>query len=104
MGHARALIAIDDPAWQKTVFNRIESEQLSVRAVEELARARKSKATSRSQSKPVLTFDEQQVQADLRLKYGQRSHLRKDKEGGGKIELNFKDAAELDHLLNLLGL
>jgi hypothetical protein len=38
------------------------------------------------------------------LKYGQRSHLRKDKEGGGKIELNFKDATELDKLLNLLGL
>ena len=104
MGHARALIAIDDPAWQKAVFNRIESEQLSVRAVEELARVRKSKTTSRSQSKPVLTFDEQKVQADLRLKYGQRSHLRKDKEGGGKIELNFKDATELDNLLNLLGL
>jgi ParB family chromosome partitioning protein len=104
MGHARALIAIDDPAWQKAVFNRIESEQLSVRAVEELARVRKSKATSRSKSKPVLTFDEQQVQADLQLKYGQRSHLRKDKEGGGKIELNFKDATELDNLLNLLGL
>ena len=52
----------------------------------------------------VLTFDEQQVQADLRLKYGQRSRLRKDKDGGGKIELNFKDATELDNLLNLLGI
>ena len=104
MGHARALIAIDDPTWQKTVFDRIVAEQLSVRAVEELARVRKSKATSRSTSKPVLTFDEQQVQADLRLKYGQRSRLRKDKEGGGKIELNFKDATELDNLLNLLGI
>ena len=104
MGHARALIAIDDPAWQKTVFERIVAEQLSVRAVEELARVRKSKANSRSTSKPVLTFDEQQVQADLRLKYGQHSRLRKDKEGGGKIELNFKDATELDNLLNLLGI
>lgn len=104
MGHARALIAIDDPAWQKTVFDRIDAEHLSVRAVEELARVRKSKANSRSTSKPLLTFDEQQVQADLRLKYGQRSRLRKDKEGGGKIELNFKDATELDNLLNLLGI
>ena len=104
MGHARALIAIDDPAWQKTVFDRIVAEQLSVRAVEELARVRKSKSTSRSTTKPVLTFDEQQVQADLRLKYGQRSRLRKDKEGGGKIELNFKDASDLDNLLNLLGI
>ena len=28
----------------------------------------------------------------------------KDKEGGGKIELNFKDATELNNLLNLLGI
>lgn len=104
MGHARALIAIDDPAWQKTIFERIESEQLSVRAVEELARVRKTNPQSKSKTKTVLTFDEQQVQADLRLKYGQGSHLRKDREGGGKIEFNFKDVAELDILLNLLGL
>lgn len=105
MGHARALIGIDDPNWQKTVFERIQSEQLSVRAVEALARVKKGKdAPQKGKAKPILTFNEQQVQADLRLKFGNRSRLRKDKAGGGKIELSYEDAEGLDQLLNLLGI
>ena len=104
MGHARALIAIDDPGWQKTVFKRIQAEGLSVRAVEQLARVRRLKSSAASKSKSVLTFDEQQVQADLKLKYGQPTRLKKHGKGGGCIELNFKDSSELDRLLNLLGL
>lgn len=105
MGHARALIGIDDSAWQKTVFERIQSEQLSVRAVEALARIKKeSKSPGRSKNRPILTFNEQQVQADLRLKFGNGTRLKKDKSGGGKIELSYQDAEGLDHILNLLGL
>jgi len=105
MGHARALIGIDDPAWQKTVFERIQSEQLSVRAVEALARVKKeSKSPRQAENKPILTFNEQQVQADLRLKFGNETRLKKDKSGGGKIELSYRDAEGLDHILNLLGL
>ena len=105
MGHARALIAIDDANWQKEVFERIKRDQLSVRSVEELARVKRGPAKGQGrQSKLVLTFDEQQVQADLRLKFGHRTQIRKGKEGGGKIELTYSDAEGLDHLLNLLGL
>jgi hypothetical protein len=52
----------------------------------------------------VLTFDRQQVQADLRLKYGTRVALKPDTAGGGRIELPFRDNDELDRLLALLGL
>lgn len=105
MGHARALIAIDDSNWQKEVFERIKKDQLSVRAVEELARVKKGPAKGSNRSnKPILTFDEQQVQADLRLKFGHSTRIRKGKEGGGKIELTYSDAEGLDRLLNLLGL
>lgn len=105
MGHARALIAIDDVNWQKEVFERIQKDQLSVRAVEELARVKRGAAKgSGGQAKSILTFDEQQVQADLRLKFGHRTRIRKGKEGGGKIELTYSDSEGLDRLLNLLGL
>ena len=105
MGNARALIAIDDANWQKEVFERIKKDQLSVRAVEELARVKRGTAKgSGRQAKSILTFDEQQVQADLRLKFGKRTRIRKGKEGGGKIELTYSDAEGLDRLLNLLGL
>ena len=40
MGHARALLSIDDPTVQLKVYNRIVKEGLSVRKVEELARKR----------------------------------------------------------------
>lgn len=105
MGHARALIGIDDAAWQKTVFDRIQSEQLSVRAVEALARVKKEvKPAGQTRNKPILTFNEQQVQADLKLKFGNKTRLKKDKTGGGKIELSYEDAEGLDRILNLLGL
>ncbi len=101
MGHARALVAVDDPVRQRVLFERILSDDLSVRQVEELARPR---ATPPRSQRPVLTFDRQQVQAELRLKYGTKVALKPDTAGGGKIELPFKDNEELDRLLSQLGL
>jgi len=105
MGHARALIAIDDPKWQQRVFERIQDEGLSVRAVEELARVkRQPQKPAHSTNKLLLTFDEQQVQADLKLKFGKSSKLKRTPSGGGKIELTYGDASELEELLKKLGL
>lgn len=105
MGHARALIGIDDAKWQQTVFERIKKEDLSVRAVELLARAKRGQPQAHaSKGKVVLTFDEQQVQADLRLKFGRHTTLKRLPQGGGKIELTYHSSEELDRLLNLLGL
>jgi ParB family chromosome partitioning protein len=39
MGHARALVAITDAAWQLTLARRIASDGLSVRDAERLAKA-----------------------------------------------------------------
>jgi ParB family chromosome partitioning protein len=105
MGHARALIAIDDAKWQQRVFERIQDEGLSVRAVEELARVkRQPQKPAHSTNKLLLTFDEQQVQADLKLKFGKSSKLKRTPSGGGKIELTYGDASELEELLKKLGL
>ena len=41
MGHARALIAIDDADWQSEVFKRIIEENLSVRQVESLSQVKR---------------------------------------------------------------
>ncbi len=109
MGHARALIGINDPQWQKTVFDRIQRDDLSVRAVEDLVRSFKQNGTEKNstksrKSRPVLTFDEQQVQADLKLKFGHQTVLKRNVQGGGKIELNYSDAVDLDRILTQLGL
>jgi ParB family chromosome partitioning protein len=103
MGHARALVAIDDLGWQKEVFIRIRTEGLSVRNTEELAQARKSKSKS-SKQRAILSFDEQKVQADLRLKFGQQVVLRTISDGAGKIEIPYDSADDLDVILRSLDL
>jgi ParB family chromosome partitioning protein len=99
MGHARALIAIDDATWQTDVFNRIVRENLSVRQVEELSQVKKKK--SQAKKKSLLTFDEQKVQADLRLKFGRNIRLKSGIDGKGKIEIPYSTAEELDALLQM---
>lgn len=39
MGHARALLALDDPKTQIRIFNEILSQGYSVRKVEEIVKA-----------------------------------------------------------------
>ncbi|HTB32115.1 MAG TPA: chromosome partitioning protein ParB, partial [Bacteroidia bacterium] len=48
MGHARALINIDNPINQLSVFDKILDEALSVRDTEEKARSAKSKSPGKS--------------------------------------------------------
>lgn len=101
MGHARALISIDDSDWQNQVFNRICEEGLSVRSTEALSQARKTK-TKGTKRKSVLSFDQQKVQADLRIKFGKQVILRNLQEGAGKIEIPFSSADDLDNILRSL--
>ena len=102
MGHARALIAIDDANWQGEVFNRIVKDSLSVRQVEELAQVKKTPTISKK--KNLLTFDEQKVQADLRLRFGRNINLKSSTGGKGKIEIPYSTAEELDALLEMWGI
>lgn len=105
MGHARALIAIDNQAWQEEVFQRILREGLSVRQVEELAKVKAGeKSSSKKNLKPILTFDEQKVQADLRLKFNKKVTLSRSTDGGGKIQIPYESPEELDEILKSFGL
>lgn len=102
MGHARALIAIDDADWQSEVFKRIIEENLSVRQVESLSQVKRM--NTKVKKKAILTFDEQKVQADLRLKFGKNIKLKSSPGGKGKIEIPYSSAEELDLLLELWGI
>ncbi|MDE5801236.1 MAG: ParB/RepB/Spo0J family partition protein, partial [Paramuribaculum sp.] len=46
MGHARALLSIDDPTRQLQIYNRILKEDLSVRKVEQLAKSIRQEGTA----------------------------------------------------------
>lgn len=106
MGHARALITLEDPKRQQAIVDLVISEDLSVRATEELVRnARERTKTMKKASRNTgLSFEYQKVRADLRLKFGRSVELRSKDDGSGKIEINFNDAQDLQKLLEMLDL
>ena len=99
MGHARALIAIQDPARQLELYNRIIESQLSVRQVEDLARtAAKGAKAGGSAARP-----NKELGRQLAERLGSKVVVKQTAEGKGKIEIAFKSEEELRRLMGVLG-
>ncbi|MFT5957058.1 MAG: ParB family chromosome partitioning protein, partial [Flavobacteriales bacterium] len=61
MGHARALITVEDPAVQMRIFKLVLREELSVRKTEALVRAEKPAAQKQPTAKTALSFEHQKL-------------------------------------------
>jgi ParB family chromosome partitioning protein len=107
MGHARALLAIDDEDVLLYIFRKIVAENLSVRKVEELARqtGEEQPAAPASKKKGAgLSFDEQKLKEDLSALFGTKIKLKKNPEGNGNIVIPFKSEKDLIRIKDLLDL
>jgi ParB family chromosome partitioning protein len=107
MGHARALLAIDDEDVLLYIFRKIVAENLSVRKVEELARQTGEEQPTAPASKKKgagLSFDEQKLKEDLSALFGNKIKLKKNPEGNGNIVIPFKSEQDLIRIKDLLGL
>jgi len=110
MGHARALINIDDLDKQLDIYNQIVLKNLSVREVEDLARGIKtetqpasSKNAGESKSqKGVLSVEQQAMVEDLRAVFNTKVQITKEENGKGKIVIPFKSDMDLKRILDLL--
>ncbi len=103
MGHARALISVEDPAKQIYLHKHIISEGLSVRKTEELVRDAGSLAVKK-QSKlagPV-SFQIQKIQDDLASKFSSRVKLKIKGKGSGTIEIPFLSDDDLSRILEIM--
>lgn len=96
MGHARALLSVQDPSAQLDLCRRVVDEELSVRQVERLAKraARPRKARSPVTVDP----DVRQVEEELQRALGAKVRIRL---GGkrGRIEIIFSSPDELEGLV-----
>ncbi len=101
MGHARALLGIDDIALQISVFKEIVSKDLSVRATEDLVRRYKEPSAPRV-SKENVSGDYKQVQDNLRSYLGARVQLKCKPNGSGQISIPFTSTDDLNRLLELI--
>lgn len=104
MGHARAIISIDDIGTQLSIYHQIVQEDLSVRKVEDLVRTgQKDKKTSSSKpAKSEPSFEIKRIQESLSSKFSSRIEVKKEDTGKGKIVIPFLSDEDLNRILDLL--
>ena len=105
MGHARALVNIEDGQKLMKLFHKTVSEGYSVRKVEELARSVKSPSSGmKENTKEELSFSQQKFLEDLNAFLGSKASVQKDAKGKGKILIPFRSDEDLERIIDLLDL
>jgi ParB family chromosome partitioning protein len=104
MGHARAMITIEDVAVQLSVFNEITAKDLSVRKTEELVRSLNSKGSKNDPAKATqkISYEYQKIQDDLSSKFGSKVQIKADDKGKGQITVPFLSNDDLNRILEML--
>ena len=108
MGHAKAILSVEDPDEQIALYRRIEKENLSVRGAEEVvkqAKAAKGSAGSTGKTPSAPSFE---IDDALKLKIDKLNTLLtsnvqvKPKGNKGEIVIPFKNYEELERILTNL--
>ncbi len=109
MGHARALINIDNTDNQLEVYHQIVMNNLSVREAEDLARGVKTEKKAATPEKPdnkskkvTLTLEKSKIVDDLRAVFNTKVNISQENNGKGKIVIPFKSDNDLKRILDLL--
>lgn len=106
MGHARALIGLDDVVHQIALYKEILERQLSVRDVESLVRTQSpasgSKGKTASSSPDKLSFEYTKIRNVLSSHFDTKVQLTRSSNGSGKITIPFSDDQDLNRILELL--
>ncbi len=104
VGHARALINIEDPETQRMIYQQILRYDFSVRKVEDIVRQlnsedKKTLASIRHYKK---TKELKQLKEDLTKKLNCKVDIKKTNLGTGKIILHFENEIEFENIIHNL--
>ncbi|CAA6827032.1 MAG: Chromosome (plasmid) partitioning protein ParB [uncultured Aureispira sp.] len=102
MGHAKALLGVDDYAFQMATYKNILEKELSVRQTEDLVKLKKGTANAKGKGKKALPQAYQKVQSELTSMLSTRVNLKADAKGKGQIVINFTNTDDLNRILDLL--
>ncbi len=107
MGHARAIINIDNADEQQYLFNKMMEDGLSVREVENMVRMAherkdevKSTAPAKKKQEIPSTFID--FQKTLSGKFDVNVKIRADERGRGNLVIPFKSQQDLKRIIDLL--
>ncbi len=106
MGHARALLSLDDPKLQLKLYNETIKKGLSVRQVEQRAKqmqqdADRERGEKEGGKKAVNPKDYEILQKHLASTFGVPVKFTCDRSGKGKITFPFATEAELEKIIRI---
>ena len=101
-GHARALLAIDDPELQYTLANKIFDEKLSVRETEKLVKEIKNPKKPKEKKVVENAFIYQDLEEKMKGVFGTKVSIASKGKGKGKIEIEYYSDDELEHLFDMM--
>lgn len=102
-GHARALLAIEDPEEQYSVAQKVFDEKMSVRDVEKLVKnLHKPEKAQKKEENKSLEIIYKKIEDRLKETLGRKVSISPKQNGSGKIEIEFYDHEDLDRLLEYM--
>jgi ParB family transcriptional regulator, chromosome partitioning protein len=107
MGHARALINIDDIDKQLALYKRTIEEELSVRKVEALVKTLNEGPVEKSPKAgdvldPIKKYEINKLQQRLANHFGTKVALKSDHKSKGEIKIPFNSTDDLNRILEIL--
>lgn len=99
MGHARALVNIENPQEQLKIYNKIIDLELSVRKVEELVRESHLIKNKPQKTNIQLNENYTSLKKDLSSFFNTNIDFKRSNNGDGKIVIPFKSDEELERLI-----
>ena len=108
MGHARALLTLEDPKTQIRIFNETVAQGYSVRKVEEIVKALANGESIKSGGKTIsakgtqLSEEYSMLQNHLCNFFGTEVQLSCTNKGKGKISIPFNSDADLERIMEIL--
>lgn len=103
-GHARALLALDDPKAQVKLFKEILQKGYSVRKVEEIIKQMNEggNAPTDPKKKPALLPEFDGLRQELSNKIGSNVSVSCAKNGSGKVTFSFKNVDDLRRIVAMM--
>lgn len=101
-GHARALLAIEDPELQFETANRIFNEKMSVREVEKLVKNIGKEKPVKKAENPQQTAVFQDLEEKMKVALGTKVSINRKSDQKGKIEIEYYSIEELERLMEIL--
>jgi ParB family chromosome partitioning protein len=103
MGHARALLPVEEEATKLRLLKHILDEGLSVRQVEQVVRQMSNPESQKKKRKSTeLPEKYRKISSELSHMLNAKVSLKRNNKGAGSIVISFKDDEELAHMVSVL--